>query len=218
LPSFFVPFLLLSFSPFPSFFSFPPFQYNTADPEQRGDISFEIAVPANTANLALVSFSKALMGLPERQRIVSAIVGLARRNQSVVAVMSKAVQNSTIIPAMLSAEAIFTLWKWYRGEITGKRCAATIVNMLVSAAGGVGGGMAGAAIGTAISPGNIEKRIGRGMSLDIDYYTNLIDSCWNSCGSVCGELSRWNFSQLYIIISDLKYIRPFTLCGSGQGI
>ena len=51
----------------------------------------------------------------------------------------------------LSYQAVSNLRQWWRGEISGARCAKNIIDSLGSMAGGVGGGVAGAAIGSAVA-------------------------------------------------------------------
>lgn len=53
----------------------------------------------------------------------------------------------------LTFEAWNNLKLWWRGEISGKSCAKTIIDSLAGIAGGYGGGIAGAAVGTLIFPG-----------------------------------------------------------------
>ena len=53
----------------------------------------------------------------------------------------------------LAAHGIYTMRRWWKGEISGERCAKIIMDSFLTAAGGVGGGMAGAALGNCISPG-----------------------------------------------------------------
>lgn len=58
-----------------------------------------------------------------------------------------------LVAVYLSYEVMQSLHRWWKGEITGVRCAKNIIDSCVGLAAGVGGGFAGAAIGTAISPG-----------------------------------------------------------------
>jgi hypothetical protein len=132
-------------------------QYNTADPDLHGEINFEIVVTPQSPCLALVSFAKAVQGLPRvpRQAVAKAIIKLAgKHSNKALVVVNKAIEKSTpILAAVLCAEAVLALYKWWRGEITGPRCAATIIDAVASTAGGLGGCMLGTAIGTACLPG-----------------------------------------------------------------
>jgi hypothetical protein len=58
-----------------------------------------------------------------------------------------------LLAVYLTIEAWNNLKLWYNGEISGKRCAKSIIDSLAGAVGGYGGGMAGAAMGTYIFPG-----------------------------------------------------------------
>ncbi len=58
----------------------------------------------------------------------------------------------TLTAAQLSWEAIKNIRLWWKGEITGKRCAKNIVDSLGSIVAGVGGGFAGAAVGGMAGP------------------------------------------------------------------
>lgn len=57
---------------------------------------------------------------------------------------------------LLSVYLTYEAWKnlklWWRGEISGKSCAKSIVDNLAGVAGAISGGMAGASIGTLIFP------------------------------------------------------------------
>jgi hypothetical protein len=52
----------------------------------------------------------------------------------------------------LTYEAIKNLRRWYRGEISGRRCAKNIVDASVSIGAGAAGGFAGAAVGSLAGP------------------------------------------------------------------
>jgi hypothetical protein len=58
-----------------------------------------------------------------------------------------------LLAVYLTIEAWNNLKLWWRGEISGKRCAKNIIDSLAGVAGGYGGGIAGAAMGTLIFPG-----------------------------------------------------------------
>ena len=53
----------------------------------------------------------------------------------------------------LASEACNNIRRWWKGEISGKRCAANIATAIAAAAGGVGGACAGALVGAPLGPG-----------------------------------------------------------------
>jgi hypothetical protein len=52
----------------------------------------------------------------------------------------------------LSYDVIKSLYRWWNGEITGKRCCKNIVDSTFTVAAGVGGGVGGAALGSLVGP------------------------------------------------------------------
>ena len=52
----------------------------------------------------------------------------------------------------LSYEALSSIYKWYNGEISGKRVGKNIIDAMGSVTGGLGGGAAGAAVGSVLGP------------------------------------------------------------------
>jgi hypothetical protein len=58
-----------------------------------------------------------------------------------------------IVAVQLSYEALKSISSWWKGEISGKRCAKQIIDASAGILGGFGGGAAGCGIGTAICPG-----------------------------------------------------------------
>jgi hypothetical protein len=58
-----------------------------------------------------------------------------------------------LLAVYLTIEVWNNLKLWWRGEISGKRCAKNIIDSLAIVAGGYGGGMVGAAAGAYIFPG-----------------------------------------------------------------
>lgn len=58
-----------------------------------------------------------------------------------------------LVAAYLSWEAYKSIHMWWKGEISGARCAKNIIDSTLSTAAGVGGGICGASIGTALLPG-----------------------------------------------------------------
>ena len=59
----------------------------------------------------------------------------------------------TLAVIYLSYEIYQDICRWWKGEISGVRCAKNVIDGIASMAAGVGAGLAGAAIGTAILPG-----------------------------------------------------------------
>jgi hypothetical protein len=58
-----------------------------------------------------------------------------------------------IVAVQLSWEALKSIRSWWKGEITGERCAKQIIDASAGILGGYAGGAAGVAIGTALLPG-----------------------------------------------------------------
>jgi hypothetical protein len=58
-----------------------------------------------------------------------------------------------IVAVQLLCEALKSISSWWKGEITGKRCAKQIIDASAGILDGYGGEAAGAAIGTALLPG-----------------------------------------------------------------
>ncbi len=58
-----------------------------------------------------------------------------------------------LIVTSLTLETYDSLNLWWKGEISGKRCAKNVIDSCASVVGGIYGGMLGAAAGTCIAPG-----------------------------------------------------------------
>ncbi|XP_072398105.1 uncharacterized protein [Diabrotica undecimpunctata] len=75
-----------------------------------------------------------------------------------------AVVTVALASIQLTYEAIINIKRWWKGEISGKRCCKNIIDSLATISGSVGGGFAGVALGTLGGPvGMIIGGIGGGM-------------------------------------------------------
>ena len=59
----------------------------------------------------------------------------------------------TLAAVYLGFSALKSIRRWWRGEISGKRCIKNVIDTSLTTAAGVGGGMGGAALGTFLCPG-----------------------------------------------------------------
>ncbi len=62
------------------------------------------------------------------------------------------VASVVLAAAYLTKEAIRAIRQWWKGEISGKRCAKKVVDATVTTASGIGGGVVGATVGSAFGP------------------------------------------------------------------
>lgn len=72
------------------------------------------------------------------------VIGLVNKSGSVVMVGLAAVY--------FGYEAIKSIYDWYNGNISGKRCAKNVIDAALTTAAGVGGGIGGAALGSFAGP------------------------------------------------------------------
>ena len=104
-----------------------------------------------------------VVGLEGRKQITSIILQAARtiNTSQTVSILDDALgliskHSNTVAVALaavyLTATAIKSIYKWYIGEISGKRCAKDIIDSFGSLGGGVAGGFAGANIGAFAGP------------------------------------------------------------------
>ena len=106
--------------------------------------------------------------LPSRMaRIVNAITNAAvlpnrmalaiRQSANIALNLSKCISGKmvgvTLAAVYLSYEIYHDIRRWWKGGISGKRCAKNVIDGIASKAAGAGGAITGAAIGTAIAPG-----------------------------------------------------------------
>ena len=107
-----------------------------------------------------------IVGSEGRQQITSIILRVARtfNTSQTVSVLDDALgliskQGNVVAAALaavyLSVTAIKSLYKWYIGEISGKRCAKDVIDSFGSLGGGFAGGFAGANIGAIAGPGYV---------------------------------------------------------------
>lgn len=105
-----------------------------------------------------------VVGSEGRQQITSIILRVARtfNTSQTVSVLDDALglisKRGNLVAAALdtvylTVTAIKSLYKWYTGEISGKRCAKEIIDSVGSLGGGFAGGFAGANIGAIAGPG-----------------------------------------------------------------
>ena len=87
----------------------------------------------------------------------------------------------TLSAVYLTARAIYSIYQWYNGTISGARCAKSIIDEAGAIAGGIAGGVAAGALGALMGPigavafGAIGSLAGTfGASLLMDQLTNLI--------------------------------------------
>ena len=107
-----------------------------------------------------------VVGLAGRKKIISIILRVARtiNTSQTVSILDDALglvsKHGNLVAAALAAvylsvTAVKSLYKWYIGEISGKRCAKDIIDSFGSVGGGVAGGLAGANIGAFAGPGGV---------------------------------------------------------------
>lgn len=70
---------------------------------------------------------------------------------SVVSKPEFKVVMSGLAPVHLSSEAYNNIKRWWRGEISGERCAKNVIDAMVTTAAGVGGGLSGAVLGATVA-------------------------------------------------------------------
>jgi hypothetical protein len=58
-----------------------------------------------------------------------------------------------LVGAYLAADVICNMQRWWKGEISGQRCAKNIIDSGIGLAAGIAGGYGGAALGTMVFPG-----------------------------------------------------------------
>ena len=63
---------------------------------------------------------------------------------------SSTITTVGLATANLGVGALKNIWRWWRGEITGKQCAKNVLDSIVSMGGAVAGGFAGMAVGSII--------------------------------------------------------------------
>ncbi|CAF1399058.1 unnamed protein product [Rotaria sordida] len=143
--------------------------YTKSDPDGKMEPTLDMTFKDYTeSNIALVNLQQALATLPSNQRtvVVSKIITIAKSlagPQSALATYTSralafteragALAPVAIAAVLLSWEALKSIAAWWKGEISGKRCVANIVNAASTIGGGAAGGAAGVYIGTLIAPG-----------------------------------------------------------------
>lgn len=131
-------------------------QFSSIPSEQLGSALLE--VDASTSSEALINFSKALNRLPDPQKhlIISIILATAPRNSLSLALVNVERVVASYIPivtAALTPDAIVAMRKWWKGEISAERCAATVINSTVFIVATVLGTVAGGGIGLFVDRG-----------------------------------------------------------------
>lgn len=173
-------------------------QYQTGDPNQRGELVSEANVGSTAAKMALVNMGKAFSTVPssERKRIIQAMLANAAHTKQVSTVVKHVAKQSTpILLAYLSVEALVALRQWWEGQITGQRCASIIIDATSSVLGGVAGGL----IGTAVAPGKRETG-----NLQNKYYLFQITGIGTLIGCVvAGTVAKALSSHLTTKMFDL---------------
>jgi DnaJ domain len=98
----------------------------------------------------------------------SAIASYTGRAISVFSQVSGRVALVALSAVYLSWEAFQSIRQWWRGEISGKRCAKQVIDATVTFAAGLGGGAGGAAIGSLAGPvGSIAGALIGGLIVSI---------------------------------------------------
>lgn len=103
----------------------------------------------------------------------------------------------------LSFQAIYSLYLWWKGEITGEDCAKNIIDSCAEREGGIGGAMAGAAIGTYIYPG-IGTVIG-------GFLGQLVGS------GISRKLSDWLTQKFFYLSKEAALQNAYTFLGLEYG-
>jgi hypothetical protein len=118
------------------------------------------AKPASTAAIVARTFAK--ISASDQAAVLAVVKSLAYEGSAVIPALNKAVAvvnkvGGNVVLVTLSAiyvgwEAIKSLKQWWKGEISGKRCAKQVIDGTATFAAGVGGGFGGAAVGSILGP------------------------------------------------------------------
>lgn len=143
--------------------------YIKGDPNQTIDPVLHVNVQDYTeSNVAIVNLQQALIRIPPSQRaiVVSRLITLAKTiagPQSALATYTSQAlawteRAGTLAPlaiaaVLLSWEALKSISAWWKGEISGARCVANVINAGATIGGGFGGGALGTFLGTMVCPG-----------------------------------------------------------------
>jgi DnaJ domain len=121
-----------------------------------------VSEAAGTSTAVVVCRTLAKLPPSQQAKILGIIVNLAGESSAVAQYVSRATGVFTrvggnVVLVTLSAiylgwEAIKSLKQWWKGEISGKRCAKQVIDATVSFGAGLAGGVAGAAIGSFAGP------------------------------------------------------------------
>ena len=109
----------------------------------------------------------------------------------------------TLAVIYLSYEIYQDICRWWKGEISGVRCAKNVIDGIASMAAGVGAGLAGAAIGTAILPG-VGSAIGGFVG-------------GNAAASVMRALSDWVTQKIFNLPKEEALENAYRLLGLSYG-
>ncbi|CAF1531489.1 unnamed protein product [Didymodactylos carnosus] len=143
--------------------------YIKSDPDGKMDPVFDLDLKAyDEHNVFIINLFDILKRLPpaQQKRICADIITLATKIAGPQGALTRLTRGAikfsdragylahvTIVSVLLSWEALQSISLWWKGEISGQRCAKNIIDAASTVAGGVGGGALGSTIGTVISPG-----------------------------------------------------------------
>jgi hypothetical protein len=133
------------------------------------------------------------------------VVGIYNLNNLLRVMRSPALKMVSVglLAVYLTYEAWNNIKLWWRGEISGKRCAKSIIDSLAGAAGGIGGGIGGAAVGTMIFPG-VGTFIGA-----------VVGGVAGS--AITGSLSDWLTQQIFNLPKDVALENAYRFLGLQYG-
>jgi hypothetical protein len=101
-------------------------------------------IPVSTQRQILEMIPKIITS-PQVTSAIDEVVGLVNKSGGNVVMVALAAIK-------LGYDAINSIYRWYKGEITGKRCCKNIVDSTFTVAAGAGGGVLGAALGSFVGP------------------------------------------------------------------
>ncbi|XP_060599855.1 uncharacterized protein LOC132753408 isoform X2 [Ruditapes philippinarum] len=134
-------------------------------------------------------------------------ITFARKTQPVVRVAFEKVY--------LAANVIMNIKRWWKGEITGVRCAKNIIDCGVRVAAGIGGGIGGEIIGASV--GSFFGPVGIGFGMVVGAIAGGMLAA-TTAESLCDRLTQWMFGLPKSEALEKAYTFLGTSCNDSNSV